>query len=235
MTALHRNVTRGQGRLEGFLAGKRVARANALVPAELRKGRVLDIGCGFFPYFLTQTDFSEKYGLDKGIERDLRVELKKRHDLALVDVDVECSARIPFAADFFDVVTMLAVLEHIEPARVLRIVQEAERILKPGGVFIITTPAKWTKGLLRCLARMGMVSQVEINEHKASYSRKQVRAVLEEGGFSRTAIKLGYFELFMNIWAKARKERNRFELEEFQPLESEKRIRRKNLFKKRSQ
>ncbi len=232
MTKLRRNVTRGQGRLEGFLARKRVARANALVPAELRMGRVLDIGCGFFPYFLTKTDFSEKYGLDKGIERDLRVELRKIHDVALIDVDVECSARMPFAADFFDVVTMLAVLEHIEPARVLRIVQEVERILKPGGVFIMTTPAKWTKGLLNYLARINMVSQVEISEHKAAYSRKQVRAVLEQGGFSRSAIRSGYFECFMNIWARARKEHNRFELED---LESSETSKQKNLFKKRPQ
>jgi SAM-dependent methyltransferase len=235
MTALHRNATRGQGRLEDFLARKRAARANTLVPVELRKGRVLDIGCGFFPYFLTKTDFSEKYGLDKGIERDLRVELKRRHDLALVDVDVECSPRMPFAADFFDVVTMLAVLEHIEPARILRIVQEIERILKPGGVFIMTTPAKWTKGLLKLLARTGMVSRVEINEHKAAYSRKEVRGILEQGGFSRTAMKLGYFELFMNIWARARKVHNRFELEEFELSENQKQRRRKNLFKKRLQ
>jgi SAM-dependent methyltransferase len=226
-------VTRGEGRLEGYLARRRVARANALVPGELRKGRVLDIGCGFFPYFLTKTDFSEKYGLDKGIDRELREDLRKRHDLALIDVDLECSGRIPFAADFFDVVTMLAVLEHIEPRRVLRIVQEVERVLKPGGVFILTTPPKWTKGLLRYLARINMVSRVEIDEHKAAYSRKQVRAVLEQGGFSRSSIKSGYFELFMNIWARATKEHNRFELEDLTPSESKDRIRRKNLFKKR--
>lgn len=228
-------ATRGEGRLENYLARRRVAKANALVPKELRKGRILDIGCGFFPYFLTKTDFSEKYGLDKGIDRELRMELMKRHDLALVDVDLECSGRMPFAADFFDVVTMLAVLEHIEPARVLRIVQEIERILKPGGVFIMTTPAKWTKGLLNFLARTGMVSQVEINEHKAAYSRKQVRGILEQGGFSRTAMKLGYFELFMNIWARARKVHNRFEFEEFELPENQKQRRRKNLFEKRPQ
>lgn len=219
MSTPRRSVTRGRGHLEEFLAKRRVRKANALIPEALRRGRVLDIGCGFFPYFLTQTDFSEKYGLDKGIDKELRAELKKRHDLALIDVDLECSARMPFAADFFDVVTMLAVLEHIEPARVLLIVREIERILKPGGVFIMTTPAKCTKGLLKYLARMGMVSQIEINEHKTSYSRKQVRALLEEGGFSKSSVRLGYFELFMNIWARARKEDNRLELEELEPLD----------------
>lgn len=84
----------------------------------------------------------------------------------------------------------------------------------------MTTPAKWTKGLLNCLARINMVSQVEISEHKAAYSRKQVRAVLEQGGFSRSAIRSGYFECFMNIWVQAKKVHNRFELEELEPLET---------------
>ncbi|MBP7528442.1 MAG: class I SAM-dependent methyltransferase [Syntrophorhabdaceae bacterium] len=213
-------MTRGSGRLEGFLARERVKKADGLVLASLRKGRVLDIGCGFFPYFLTRTDFSQKYGLDKGIDKELKAELKKRHDLVLVDVDLEYSARIPFDTEFFEVVTMLAVLEHMEPRKVLRIFQEIERILKPGGVFIITTPAKWTKGLLKYLARINMVSAVEIEEHKAAYSRKQVVAILKEAGFHRSSIRSGYFELFMNIWVRAKKEPNLFELEEFEPLES---------------
>ena len=203
-----------------WFSRKRAGKANSLVPATLRGGRVLDIGCGVFPYFLTETSFSEKYGLDKGITEELKKQLSECHDLALIDVDLERAPSIPFQSSFFDVVTMLAVLEHFEPARVLRILREVERILKPGGVFIMTTPAGWTKGLLKFLARHNMVSRIEIDEHKAAYSRKQVRAVLEQAGFQRPSVASGYFELFMNIWVRARKEHNRFELEEFDPAET---------------
>ena len=114
---------------------------------------------------------------------------------------------------------MLAVLEHVEPRRVLRIIQEIERILKPGGVFIMTTPAKWTKGLLEFLARINVVSRMEIQEYRATHSRKQILTILEQGGFPRSSMTSGYFELFMNIWARAKKEPNLFELEELEPLE----------------
>lgn len=206
MTAVQMKVTRGEGRLEGFLAKKRAGKANTLVPVMLKKGRALDIGCGFFPYFLTQTEFSEKYGLDRGIDEGLGKELQKSHEIMLVDFDIEYCHKIPFGDGFFDVVTMLAVFEHFEPAKVPGIVTEIQRVLKPGGVFIMTTPARWTKGLLKLLARLDMVSREEIEEHKGAYTRKQVLATLEQGGFRRPSIRSGYFELFMNIWARAKKE-----------------------------
>ena len=206
MTPTERNVTRGQGRLEGFLARRRAVKANALVPATLKKGRVLDIGCGSFPFFLTRTEFSERYGLDKGIDEGLIKELRKDHEIMLVAFDIGYSHRLPFGNSYFDVVTMLAVLEHIEPQRVPQIIPEIRRILKPGGMFIMTTPAPWTEGLLKLLARMDMVSAEEISEHKCSYSRKQIHNVLRQGGFHESSIKSGYFELFMNIWARAQKD-----------------------------
>ena len=58
-------VTRGHGLLERFLARKRACMANQLIPSHLRNGRILDIGCGSFPYFLLNTVFTEKCGLDK--------------------------------------------------------------------------------------------------------------------------------------------------------------------------
>lgn len=205
MTAAERSVTRGEGRLESFLAKKRAGKANVLVPEALRGGRVLDVGCGSFPYFLTQTGFSEKYGLDKGIEEGLRKELQKSRGIMLVDLDLGYGHGIPFGDGFFDVVTMLAVFEHFEPARVPGVVAEIKRVLKPGGMFIMTTPARWTRGLLKLLARADMVSREEIEEHKGAYTRKQVMAILEQGGFGRPSIRSGYFELFMNIWARAQK------------------------------
>jgi len=193
-------VTRGYGLLEGLLARKRAWMANSLIPEHLRQGRILDIGCGSFPHFLTHTKFAEKYGIDKSLS-DATIETFREKKIILANADIVNEVKIPFDDSHFDVVTMLAVVEHIEPQKVDGIMTEVRRILKQGGLFIITTPAEWTDGLLRSMAKMHLVSPAEINEHKATYTPQKITAILEDAGFQRDFIRTGYFELFMNIWA----------------------------------
>jgi len=193
-------ATRGCGLLEGFLARKRAEMANKLIPSELRKGRILDIGCGIYPFFLFNTSFSEKYGLDKAVqEGDFNTFQKDRIHLKRYDVEQE--GILPFDNEYFDVVTMLAVFEHIEPKRVVNLLKEIQRVLKPGGMFIMTTPASWTDKLLKFMAKLRLVSPVEIEEHKDTYTTQRIASILESAGFKREHTSTGYFELFMNIWA----------------------------------
>ena len=51
--------------LEPFLAKQRARVADQLIPNELRKGRILDIGCGSYPYFLSHIYFKEKFAIDQ--------------------------------------------------------------------------------------------------------------------------------------------------------------------------
>jgi hypothetical protein len=101
------------------------------------------------------------------------------------------------------VVTMLAVFEHIEPKRVVSLLKEIQRVLKLGGMFIMTTPAFWTDGLLRLMAKFRLVSPVEIEEHKDTYTAQKIASILQKGGFPKELINYGYFECFMNIWVTA--------------------------------
>ena len=55
---------------------------------------------------------------------------------------------------------------------------ETSRVLKPDGTFIITTPAPWTDLLLKMMAKLGLVSRIEIEEHKAMYGRKEIGSIL---------------------------------------------------------
>jgi len=57
-------VTRGYGVLEEFLASLRAKKADSLIPEHLRSGKIVDIGCGTTPYFLANTTFSKKIGID---------------------------------------------------------------------------------------------------------------------------------------------------------------------------
>ncbi|UCH96101.1 MAG: class I SAM-dependent methyltransferase [Candidatus Aminicenantes bacterium] len=199
-------VTRGFGLLENILARKRSRMANALIPGSLRKGRLLDIGCGVYPYFLLNTIFNERYGIDQspGITRSREVS-SAGNSLDLRQWDFGREADLPFGDDFFDVVTMLAVFEHIDRTHIGRLVSEIHRVLKKGGLFIITTPAPWTDRLLRLLARLKLVSPVEIRDHKDTYSHKKIIRILEGSGFKKENITLGYFEMLMNTWGKIKK------------------------------
>jgi SAM-dependent methyltransferase len=198
-------VTRGQGLLEGFLAKKRTWMANQLIPSHLREGRVLDIGCGSLPYFLLNTIFAEKYGLDKVMREESRLRLRYEYGVDVVNFDLEEDTTLPFDDRSFDVVVMLAVFEHIEPSRLSVLISEIGRVLKNDGIYIITTPAPWTDVLLKVMAKSGLVSAVEIGEHKAAYNRKKIGIALKESGFKADNICSGYFEVFMNIWVVARK------------------------------
>lgn len=194
-------VTRGYGLLEGFLASRRAKKADALIPAEYRQGRILDIGCGAYPLFLTGTCFREKHAFDRPetMDRSFLEEL----GIAWQEGDLENGDGLPYPDGHFDVVAMLAVFEHIEPTRTVPIIREIHRVLRKGGIYVMTTPAPWTQGILKIMSRLGLVSRTEIEEHKGAYGPGQIYTALRKASFSEEKMRFGYFEYFANIWAVA--------------------------------
>jgi SAM-dependent methyltransferase len=114
------------------LAHRQLNNALAGVAADHARGRLLDIGCGLKPYaplFAPYVD--EHVGVDHP---------ESPH--ALTSVDVVASAfDIPLEDETFDTALLTELLEHIErPADVLA---EVNRLLRPGGSIILTTPFMW--------------------------------------------------------------------------------------------
>jgi SAM-dependent methyltransferase len=197
------HIMKEYGPLDLWLAKKRYRAAQKLIAPVTDRRRILDIGCGSYPLFLIATDFAEKYGLDKNIEPGVADEMKKQ-GIVLVNHYIEKEEKLPFKENFFDVVSMLAVFEHIDPKQLVRIHKEINRVLKPGGIYIMTTPAFWTEGLLKFLAKLRLISS-SIKEHKGSYNWLTVSSILQAADFPKDNLRFGYFELFMNMWVTAAK------------------------------
>jgi SAM-dependent methyltransferase len=199
------DIIEGCGPVDILLAKWRYKVAVRQIGHAGKKGRILDIGCGAYPLFLASVDFAEKYGLDSNIT-DGAVENAKKDGIALINHNIDAdSGKFPFEDDYFDVVTMLAVFEHLEPNRLVDIHRDVYRILKPDGLCVLTTPAFWTDGLLRLLARLHVISGAPIRQHKGSYDYSAVSSVLCRAGFEKNKLRFGYFELFMNMWVTATK------------------------------
>jgi len=159
-----------------------------------RHCRLLDIGCGWDARFLKAVEPYIGSGVGIDFKAPLIREGKIRTErLTLAD-------RLPYAEASFDLVTMLAVLEHLEqPQNILR---EIYRVLAPGGQLVLTVPSKLARPVLEFLAfRLGVVSRIEIADHKLYYDRKSLSRLLEPVGF--TLRRHRYFQLGMNNFCVA--------------------------------
>jgi SAM-dependent methyltransferase len=192
--------TRGDGLLEPVLARWRAGKANRLIPQVLRSGRILDIGCGTYPYFLSHTSFQQKFAVD---QLPLNPESARQFEIQFYSIDLNKTPELPFRDDFFDAITLLAVVEHLDPASMARLFKETHRALSPGGTVIMTTPAAWSAGLLKTMARLGLVSATEIDEHAYAYTLPLLGWYFGQAGFEMEKTRFGYFEFGLNMWATA--------------------------------
>ena len=157
---------------------------------------VCDIGCGKHMALLkTIRSVSRKcIGIDK-----------KTPPIQYANIDVityEVDNSIPLADQSVDVVTLLAVLEHLENGQ--EIIREAWRILKEEGLILITVPTKKARPVLEFLAnRLHIVSREEVADHKRYYSSEELQRLLAGNGFECLAIES--FELGYNLFCRARK------------------------------
>ncbi|MGD0016777.1 MAG: methyltransferase domain-containing protein [Verrucomicrobiia bacterium] len=180
-----------------MLAQWRAHQANRLISESARDGRILDIGCGSFPYFLAHTSFQQKFAVDQ-LPPSAQCSGIVWHTLNL-----NALPQLPFEDGYFSVITMLAVVEHLNPQSLVALFREAHRALRPGGTVIITTPAAWSDGLLHVMAHLRLVSEEEISEHQYAYTLPLLGWYFGMADFPMTKTRFGYFEFGLNMWAMA--------------------------------
>jgi ubiquinone/menaquinone biosynthesis C-methylase UbiE len=177
--------------LEPFLRKIRITKIRKYMP----KNCILcDIGCGFNAKFLLNiSDYISKgYGFDKKIDN------KRINNIYIQNAEI--SDNIPLEDKFVDCVTLLAVLEHLDYA--IKVLSECFRILKFGGVLILTTPSPFSKPILEFLSfKLKIVSPDEIADHKHYYSKEELVKILEGVGFKN--IETCSFEFGLNNLAIA--------------------------------
>ena len=124
----------------------------------LRGGhRLLDIGCwnGYLLERIREAGlYQELYGVDI-VPEGIETVRAKGFQAQVVDLNRD---PLPFPDEYFDGVTLLAVLEHIfDPYAVIR---EVHRVLRPGGELVIDVPnvASFTNRIRILLGRLPVTS-----------------------------------------------------------------------------
>jgi ubiquinone/menaquinone biosynthesis C-methylase UbiE len=137
-----------------------------------------------------------------GIGIDRRVEAKKEGNIETVKAYFE--EHLQISNESIDVVTMMAVLEHVEDQHAL--LKECLRVLRPGGKILVTVPNYINKFIGEFLAfRLKIISEEAYRDHKRYYSKKELKQDLEQAGFIIRILK--NWELGTNVFAEAYKEK----------------------------
>lgn len=136
--------------------------------------RILDIGCGGGYFLQRMKDLGMRpYGIELG---DRGVQECRRRRILVWDVPVE---KAPIKNNFFDVITISAVLEHV--ADVKATLKASYKVLKPGGRIVIMVPN--ARGFS---ARIygEYWSEWDIPRHITHFTKNDLRRYLEETGFT---------------------------------------------------
>ncbi len=138
-----RSLLAGEHRARAWLAMWEDA-AGVGMKMDLEDRALLDIGCGTGPILVAATQYATRAGVDVALR--WLVVGKKRLQAAGFDLPLICAnaEALPFRPVSFDVVTLDSALEHV--ADQPRALDQALRVLRPGGRVFVATPNRFSIG-----------------------------------------------------------------------------------------
>lgn len=122
------------------LTGRLFASVQFVDDVDLTDKAVLDIGCGY--------GWCELNFLKRGVRNIVGVELsekdldtiRKNISSSKLELRVSSAVKLPFENNLFDTIVSWEVIEHIPRGGETAMFSEVSRVLKPGGVFYLSTP-----------------------------------------------------------------------------------------------
>jgi len=141
--------------LDRYLQNRRIAKAKAFIR---RNDRILDIGSADGVMFEKLKSFIAK---SVGIDPTLK-------DIIEKDFYTLYPGYFPEAfpeKETFNIITMLAVLEHIPTSQQAELALNCHRFLKPNGRLIITVPSPQVDHILEVLLKLRLIDGMSLEEH----------------------------------------------------------------------
>lgn len=105
----------------------------------LEASRILDVGSGFtfFPFFLSnKINQAEVFCCDEDASLSFLYDAANKKNSKKINFSIGDAKKLPYPEKFFDILYCISVLEHTKNYQ--EIVKELNRVLKPGGIAIIT-------------------------------------------------------------------------------------------------
>ena len=176
--------------LDRVLQRWRIAKARPYI----RQGaHVLDVGCADGALF---RQLNGLIGKGIGIDSELEQSIDQRHFRLIAG---RFPDDLPSEAGPFEVITMLAVFEHLPLEHLSRTVEACARVLVPGGLVVLTVPSPAVDQILDGLKRLRLLDGMSLEEHH-EFDVDTVPALFSQGGFRLVTAKrfqLGLNNLFV--------------------------------------
>ena len=168
-----------------ILQNWRISKARPYFKANLR---ILDIGCSDGALFRELAgSFAEGVGIDPDLASSVRAD---SYQLLSGDFPKALGNDHPF-----DVITMLAVLEHIPQEVQPHFARDCARYLKPAGVLVITVPSPLVDKIITVLRWLRIMEGTRFDQHYG-FDCAQTPALF--GGAGLKLIKAKKFQLGLN-------------------------------------
>lgn len=171
--------------LDCWLQRQRIAKAAPWIP---RGSRVLDIGCADGALF---RQLSDRIRAGVGIDSALTGPVETDGYQLLPGAFPEALGQ----SEPFDAITLLAVLEHVPPARQADLAQACARHLMPGGHLVITAPGALVDPILDVLSFLRVIDGMALEQHYG-FEPSHTPKIFEPHGFD--LVQARRFQLGLN-------------------------------------